>query len=215
MKKLNLDKIIGFFPDELLKLSTEEQKISVQLYRHLAEGQTVSIERLSKSLGFSIEAVNNILSKWTGVYYDDAGYIAGYWGLTLKPTSHIIKFNSKVLYTWCAWDSLFIPGIIKKTARVESICPISRDKIRLMITSDGVHELDPSSAVMSFITTETAKLQENLIKNFCHFVHLFNSAETASEWISENERAFTLSVDEAYYLGKKKNEFQYKDVLNT
>ena len=211
-EKTDLQEIINSFPDEFIKLSTEEQKVSVQLYRLLAKGQPVPRERLATTLNFSNEVVNNILSQWSGVYYD-AGRIVGYWGLAIPPMSHRFKVNGQTLYTWCAWDSLFIPEIIKKTARVESNCPVTGNRIQLTVAPEGIKELDPANIVMSFITPRAAKIRENVILNFCHYVHFFSSAEAGSKWTSDNEGTLILSIDEAYYLGRKKNETQYKDVL--
>lgn len=212
-EKLELQEIIGSFPDEFLKLSPEEQKVSIQLYRHLAEGQPASRERLAKTLNFSNEVVNKILSQWSGVYYDDASHIVGYWGLAIPRMSHRFKVNGQTLYTWCAWDSLFIPKIIQKTVRVESTCPVTGDKIKLTVAPEGVKELDPAKTVMSFVTPKVGKIRENVILHFCHYVHFFSSSEAGSKWISEYEGTLILSVDEAHYLGRKKNETQYRDVL--
>ncbi len=212
-KKTDFQEIISLFPKELLELSTEEQRVSIQLYRLLAEGQPVSTEKLAQTLNISKASVSNILRKWIGVYYDDEGRIVGYWGMALSPMSHRFEVNGKTLYTWCAWDSLFIPEIIKKTARVESICPVTRDQIQLTVTPERVEEIGPASAVMSFVTPQACKIRENVILNFCHYVHFFSSAEAGYKWISENEGTLILSIDEAHYLGRKKNEAQYREVL--
>jgi alkylmercury lyase len=217
MKKeeLDLQELISSFPDEFLKLSPEEQRVSVQLYRLLAEGQPVPPERIAQTLSLSNDVVSNILSQWSGVFYDDDGRIVGYWGLALPEMAHRFTVNGQTLYTWCAWDSLFIPQILGKTTRVESTCPVTGDKIRLTVAPEGVTELDPVGTVMSFVRPEAGKIRENVVLNFCHFVHFFSSAEAGSQWISENKGNFILSIDEAYYLAQKKNEVQYKDVLET
>jgi alkylmercury lyase len=212
-EKLDLQEIISSFPNEFLKLSTDEQKVSVQLYRLLTKGQPVPREILAKTLNSSNEVINNILKQWSGVSYDNNSRIIGYWGLALPPMLHRFTVNGQTLYIWCAWDSLFIPEIIKKTARVESTCPMTGDKIRLTVAPEGIKELDPASAIMSFMTPNAAKIRENVILNFCHYVHFFSSAEAGSKWTSDNEGTLILSIDEAYYLGRKKNEAQYKDVL--
>ena len=81
------------------------------------------------------------------------------------------------------------------------------------MTEDGVKDINPSGAVISLITPEESKLRENVLVNFCHYVHFFNSTESANNWISERPEIFIISIEEAYYLGQKKNEVQYKDAL--
>jgi alkylmercury lyase len=212
-KKPDLQEIISLFPNEFLELSTEEQRVSIRLYRLLAEGQPVSTEKLAQTLNISKDSVSNILRKWPGVYYDDEARIVGYWGMALSPMSHRFEVNGQTLYTWCAWDSLFIPEIIKKTALVESLCPVTGEKIQLTVTPERVEEIYPAGVFMSFVTPQAGKIRENVILNFCHYVHFFSSAEAGSKWVSENEGTLILSIDEAYYLGRKKNEAQYREVL--
>jgi alkylmercury lyase len=201
--------IVGLFPT----LSTEEQHVSVQIYRLLAEGQPVPHKKIANTVDISMDAVEKILGEWPGVYYDDAHRVIGYWGLALPEMSHRFEANGQILYTWCAWDSLFIPEIIRKTACVESTCPVTGNKIRLTVAPDGVKQLDPADSVMSFLTPEAAKVRENVILNFCHYVHFFTSYEAGHRWTSENAGTFILSMDEAYQLGRWKNAAQYKDVL--
>ena len=212
-KKPNLDDLINLFPEEFLKLSPEEQRVSVQVYRLLAEGKPVPPEKIAKAVNLSNEAVRIILTRWSGVYYDNEGRIVGYWGLSIPKMSHRFKVNGRTLYTWCAWDSLFIPQILERTALVESTCPVTGKKIHLKAAPDEIKELNPVDAVMSFVTPEASRIRENVILNFCHYVHFFSSRKAGSKWISENEGALLLSIDEAHYLGRKKNEAQYRDVL--
>ena len=212
-KQLSPEELIKSFPAEFFKLSPEEQSISVQIYRLLAQGQPVPSEKLARVLNLSNSFISDILSKWPGVYYDEEGCIVGYWGLAIPKMSHRIKVNGSTLYTWCAWDSLFIPQIIEKTALVESTCPVTGERIHLKVAPDEVKELNPTDAAMSFVTPEASRIRENVILNFCHYVHFFSSPEAGSKWISENEGTLLLSIDEAHYLGRKKNEAQYRDVL--
>ncbi len=212
-EKLDLKEIIGSLPDELLKLRPVEQKVSVQLYKLLAEGRPVPPEKIARTLHLSKDVVSNILSSWPRVYYDDDSFIVGYWGLALLPMSHHFNFNDQTLCTWCAWDSLFIPEVIKKTACVESTRPVTGGKVRLTVASEGVKELNPAGAVMSFVMPGASKIHKNVILDFCHYLHSFSSSEAGSRWISEYEGTFILFIEEAYYLGRKKNEVQYKDVL--
>lgn len=202
--------VLDAFPQEFIRLSREEQALSVQLYRLLAGGEPVPRERIAKALNFSNELVNGILDRWPGVLSDRQGRIIGYWGLALPEMAHRFVVDGRTLYTWCAWDSLFIPQILEQTARVESPCPVTGEKIRLTVTPAGVERLEPAAAVMSFMTPEQAKLRENVILNFCHYVYFFRSGEAGSKWVAENPGTFILSIAEAYALGQKKNANQYK-----
>ncbi len=213
-KKPNLDSLLSIFPAEFIHLSEDEQKISVQIYRLLAEGEPVPVERVAQVLGLAKDFVENILQKWPGVFYDGQKRIIGYWGLALPEMAHRFLVNGQTLYTWCAWDSLFIPAILQQTAEVESTCAATGEKIRLTVSPEGVTQVNPVDSVVSFVTSEAAKLRENVIVNFCHYVHFFSSVEAANQWVSKNSGTFVLSLAEAFRLGRMKNSIQYQKKLD-
>ncbi len=199
--------------DLLPKLSEREQVISLGLYRLLAEGLPVSRQRLAAALNLPVDMIKETLAQWWGVYYDGEERVTGYWGLALPQMAHRFLIDGKTLYAWCAWDTLFIPELLGQTVRVESNCPKTRRKIKLTVAPQGVSDLDPPGAVMSLLTPEAAQVRENVVANFCHYVHFFHSSEAGENWISEHPGTFLLSIEEAYVLGKVKNAAQYKDAL--
>ena len=199
--------VIDLFP----RLNREEQPLAVGLYRCLAEGRSVSRHGLSKAVQLPIDVVNRMLDETPGIYCNAEGDVIGFWGLALPETDHRFVIEGRPLYTWCAWDSLFIPQIIQKTADVESTCPVTGDKIRLTISPEKVEKLEPPGAVMSFVTPEAAKIREDVVQHFCHYVHFFYSAEAGLKWTSENDGTFILSIEEAYQLGRKKNQVQFRE----
>jgi alkylmercury lyase len=210
-KKLN--SLIDVFPSEFMNLSTDQQTISLQIYRLLAEGQPVALAQIAETTGLKKDLIETTLDSWPGVYYDDARRIIGYWGLALPKMTHRFQVNGITLYTWCAWDTLFIPALIQKTAEVESKCALTGEKVRLTITPNGITQTDPDNLGLSFVAPEEARIKENVISSFCHFVHFFRSPTDAEQWVSEHAGTFTLSLAEAYHLGRNKNEMQYKDTL--
>ncbi len=214
MKPIAIDKVLSSFPEEFLQLGREEQKLSLHLYRLLAEGNPVPRESIPRAANLSEEVVNRILSESPVVYYDDRGRIIGYWGLALEETNHRFEVNGRTLYTWCAWDSLFIPELLNQTARVESECPATGEKIRLTVSPHKIEQCEPAGAVMSFLNPEAEKIREDVILHFCHYVHFFSSVEAGSRWVLENPGTFIMSIEEAYSLAQKKNGIKYyKDVL--
>lgn len=203
------DEVVGWFPT----LSKEEQRVSIQLYRLLAEGNPASVQEIAARLRLSKETVSQTLHQWPGVYYNDHGQVIGYWGLALPQMNHRFEVEGRTLYTWCAWDSLFLPQIIRTTARVASICPVTGAPIHLTVAPEGVRSIHPPGVVMSFMIPETASVQEDVILHFCHYVHFFVSPEAGAKWVSKNEGTFLLSLEEAVTLGRMKNEAQYGALL--
>lgn len=194
------------------RLSRTEQQISVALYRLLAEGRPVAHEALAARVGLPLAQVNAVLDAWFGVYYNAAAEIIGYWGLALQKMSHRLRINGRKLYAWCAWDTLFLPHILGTAAEVESNCPVSGETIRLTVAPGGIQAVDPRDTMVSFITPEQAKVKENIVLNFCHYVHFFRSAEASEAWRSKHLGTRLLTVDEAWALGREKNAFQYGEI---
>ena len=199
---------------ELLpKLNSQEQRISLGLYRLLAMGKPVSRRQLAIALNLPIGTVDKTLRGWWGVYYDAEECITGYWGLALSPTSHRVLIAKKTLYAWCAWDALFMPELLGQTIRVESRCPKTQRNLYLTVSPHRVSTLDPRGMVTSLLTPEATRIRENVLAHFCHYVHFFHSGEAGARWVSEHPGTFTLSVEEAHALGKNKNAAQYKDAI--
>jgi alkylmercury lyase len=201
--------VLDLFP----KLSGQDQRIAVETFRQLAEGLPVPRSAIAHRLKLSGEDVDAFLKSSWDVYCDDANRIIGYSGLSLKKTAHRFTIDGKTLYTWCAWDSLFIPQILNRTARVESVCPVTNALISLTVGPERVTESKPSRVLMSMVTPEVARVRENVIANFCHSVHFFASADAATKWTAEHEGTFILDLEEAYALGRRYNGKQFGAAL--
>lgn len=206
-------RLIATVVDSFPKLNEQEQKISLGLYRALAKGVPVSRQQLAVSLKLPVELINDALNRWCDIFSDNDALITGYCGLTLARTSHHFTIGAKTLYTWCAWDTLFIPELLDQTAGVESSCPATKRRIRLTVTPQGVIDADPPGAVMSWLTAEPAKIRENVVANFCHYVHFFHSADAGANWVLEHPGTFVVTVEEAYAIGKGRNAATYTDKL--
>ncbi len=211
--KVNLEKLADKLVALIPKLEAVDQRGIVTLYRLLTEGQPVSPAHLAGALGLSESHVRDVLERWQSfVYYDRDGSVIAFGGLALQEMPHRLEVDGRTLYAWCAVDSLFIPAILGKTARIESPDPLTKEKISLVVGPTGVSELTPASAVVSFLERDTP-FDADVIKSFCHFVHYFGSTETGAKWTSKHEGTFLLSVDEAYELGRLWNARNFPHVL--
>jgi alkylmercury lyase len=195
------------------RLTVDEQRISLALYRLLAEGRPVARAALAARVGLSPAQVDAVLRGWYGVFYDEAAAIIGYWGLTLSPGKHRFRVNGRTLYTWCAWDTLFIPQLLDTVAEVESPCPVTGEVVRLKVSPNGIESANPESAVVSFVTPDRARIEENVVRNFCHYVYFFPAPGSAEMWRAQHPGTRLVTLHEAWALGRAKNAVQYGVVL--
>jgi alkylmercury lyase len=135
-----------------------------------------------------------------GAEFDKDGNILGV-GLTLVPTPHVYKANGQKLYTWCAVDALLFPIMLKHTAHIESLDPVSGDKIQVTVTPDGVQKVEPAAAVVSWVNSSVDP--SNIRGSICHYVYFFSSSETASKWIAEHPGKMFYPVVDAFRAAKK------------
>lgn len=81
-----------------------------------------------------------------GADFDEYGHLIGN-ALTLRPTPHKFTVAGQQMYAWCAVDTLFLPGLVGKPAEVESTCPATGERVRLVISPTGIDSVDPVGAV--------------------------------------------------------------------
>ncbi len=214
-KQLHLGALLQALPREFHSLRLEEQRVSLQLYRLLAEGQPVAPARLARALGFSEATVKSILEGWPGVYYDEERCVVGYWGLALRKMAHRFEVQGRLLYTWCAWDSLFIPELLQQVATVTSSCPVTSEAIQLTVAPGSIRDCRPAGTVMSFLTPPAESFRRDVIQHFCHYVHFFSSADAGAQWLTKHKGTFLLSLDRAAELARIKNRVQYPTLTCT
>lgn len=210
----NYEKFISQFPESFLNASKAEQEISAAIYRFLSKGHNPSIGEIAKETGHTlqtVEALRDVLK--SGVFRNENGDIIGFGGLTTHKTKHTFTVDGITSYTWCALDALFIPEIIGKLAEVTSVCPVTKETIELSILRNKVVAVNPQSTVLSMVIAETEKITENLVNNFCHFVHFFSSESSAKEWIHSHENTFIVSLDDAMRLAHALNKTRYSLIL--
>jgi alkylmercury lyase len=202
--------LVGLFP----ALNPEEQRMSLKLYRLLAGGKPVPIHRLAERLARHSDDVAKTVRTWPGVFFDQRGDVIGYWGLSpTHETTHHFRMDGRMLYAWCAWDTLFLPALLGRSADVESASPRTRTSIRLTVAPDGVRHVEPDGVVMSLVMPDRDKVQENVVTSFCHFLHFFPSKHEGEAWVAEHPGASVLSLAAAFELGRQKNRLQYPDFV--
>jgi alkylmercury lyase len=200
---------MGVFPE----LDDVKRRVALATYRQLASGKPVPPSEIANETGVAEDDVGRILGDWIGVYRDARGSVIGFWGLAIPKMKHRFEVDGVRLHAWCAWDTLFLPELLGKSARVESTCGTSGDPVRLTVSPTGVEFAAPALPVVSFLNPVASRFQKNIIQNFCHYIHFFRSGADGEAWIAKNPGTFLLTLHEAVELARLKNDAQFSGYL--
>jgi alkylmercury lyase len=190
-------------------MTTEEQRLGLEIYRQLARGAPVPTRALAPALALPVRAVDELLGRQnlkSLTYTDDEGRIVGFGGLAVAEMPHRFTVNGRTLYTWCAWDSLFIPVILGVEAEVDSPVPGGSARVRLSVAPDRVRRVEPPSAVMSLLLPSAETFRADALKaiaTFCHYIFFFPDRETGVAWTRAHADTTVISVAEGFELGRQ------------
>jgi alkylmercury lyase len=210
----SLDELAGAIAAALPDLDPAGQLLAITLYRLLAAGRPVATADLAAATRLPEPAVAETLGSWPAVFTDGQGRVTGFWGLAISELSPAHRYESggQVLYAWCAWDTLFLPGRLGRAAHVTSACPVTGELIELTVTPTGVTETSHREAVVSFLRPD-GPFDAGVIESFCHFVHFFASRQAGEQWTAGHPGTFVLTLGEAADLAARGNRRMFPDVL--
>ncbi len=180
----------------------DEDALSVALLRLLARGEPVVDTTLAASVGRPAPDVEVALRDWANVRRDVEGRVIAYGGLSLLPTKHRFEVDGHVLFTWCAWDALFLPAKLDRTATVLSHCPVTGEEVRLVVEPDRVSEAWPADVGVSFPKPDAVDCSD-IVASFCCHVHLLAGDAPAERWRHDHDGAVVLGIDQAFALGRR------------
>ena len=189
----------------------EEQRVAIALYHELAKGRAVDAAQLGRALGISVPESQALLRRNPindFAYLDDQGRVLGFGGLATTPMHHQFEIDDRRLSTWCAWDSLFIPEILGRSARIASADPENGELVRVVVSPDRVESAEPADAVVSFVLPDAEAFGNsaaNVISKFCHFIFFFTSRRSGERWVARHRGTFLYSLEEAFVLAKRHN----------
>ncbi len=209
--------------DDLLKalttafppLSPVDRELGRLLYAELRKGRPVYRERLASLTRQSTrDVVAALESEQLAplLLYDRMRRIVGFAGLSLEETPFAIVAGGQALYTWCAWDALFIPEMISRTVELRSRCPQTGQDIHLTVHPDHIESVDPPKTVLSFVAPNASVCHcgaEASRREFCDHVSFFASAEAAGQWTAGTPGTFVLGLQEAFQLARAFNATRF------
>lgn len=183
---------------------------SEYMLRLIARGQPVPAAQLALALDRPVEEIEEFYEKYRSVggEFDAQGNLVGA-ALTQIPTAHRFRVNGQQLYAWCALDALFMPGLLGKTAEVESICPTTGAAIRLTIAPDRVRAYSPAETVLSITVPGLSCRRDpddqstGPSSDACSQMDFFSSRAAAEEWVQNHPGVAILTVEEAFELAQR------------
>ena len=192
-----------------MKFSGDEAKLIQALYPPLAKGEPLAPADVATNSSIPVKVIEKSfrLMKRSGAEFDDSGNLIGN-ALTLKPTNHKFVVDGQELYAWCAVDTLFLPGLVGKTAEVESICPATGEWIRLSISPTGLESVDPLETMVSVVVPGASAACEpgqgkGADSASCQSMNYFVSREAADKHLGPDSDVAILDVQEASRLAQK------------
>ncbi len=204
MNAPSLDDLTDALVAAVPALDEHSRPLALALFRGLARGRPVPDTMLAAETHFPIDQVRSTLASWPGVFRDNDEHIIGFWGLARSEMPHALDVNGIHLYAWCAWDTLFLPGILRADAFVQSQDPQSGESVTLTVTADKVLERSHERMVVSFLAPDE-RFDSNVITSFCHYIHFFTSPDNAAPWLASHSGTFLLELDDAFELGRRWN----------
>ncbi len=201
------------------QLDDGQRKVALATYRLLAGGDPVMNEAIAEEVGMAEEAVARYFEEWPAVFRNSDDAVVGFWGLALQPLepeySLVATDTGRHLgYAWCAWDTLFLPTLLGQTIDVTSTDGQTGEPIVLTVAPDGIQAIEPAETLVSFLSPN-APWESDILATFCHKVLFFANQVNADAWIASHpDELFTVTVDEAFDIGRRWTADRYGDTLD-
>jgi hypothetical protein len=187
--------------------SAEHQRLSLTLYRLLAQGAPVSRQALAEAGAPDLLAeIPDSALAW------EDGCIVAYGGLDLRPSDHVFDVAGCRFHTWCVFDGLFLPEIIARPATLSTHCPATDTAIEIEVEPGALASYRPAKPVMSIVAPEIAACARDLRGVFCRHVRFFADRDAFLGWAQRRDDVAALEIDQAYDLARRRNTRRFAAV---
>ncbi len=187
-----LDKL----PNGAFDFELRLQAITLQL---LAEGKPIPPEDLAAAWNMPFQDVKPILEQARALgtlqFNDQGNLIAS--ALSLVPTQHIFRTKGITLYSWCAFDAVYAPGVIGEVAEIESVDPLSQEAVRLVVSPDGVLEKEPEEIAVTVVGLD-ADTRGGASSPRCRQMQFFTTSKNAHAWKGNSPGVSVMTVDQLF-----------------
>lgn len=171
-------------------------EIIPHLFRLLAQGKPIALDRLAAECSRSVREVEAALRSHPGVDWDEHGRLLGF-GLTLRPTAHRFSFEGGEVYAFCASDALSAPVILGRAGVIHSKCPTTGLDIHIEVTPKKAIAVEPAEAVVSLLRPEQIR---DVRTEVCGLGLFFASENAARVWLEAHPDGMVHGVKDDFEL---------------
>jgi alkylmercury lyase len=165
----------------------------------LAKGKPVLMDELSASTGVPADRLRAVLQRSPYAEWAEDGRLEGF-GLTLRPTPHSLRIGEAVLYVWTAADAFISAAMLARPIRISSSCHVTGVPIWVDVSSSGVGEVEPPTAVVTALARPEAHRTLRWVDASRQV--FFRSPQAASTWIEKRPQYVVLDMREAFDYAK-------------
>lgn len=205
----------GFLEDGYLVANPPElQKLCITAYQLLARGKPVSLAELAEATSYTKQRIEDLVALIPSSAYErqaDGAFI-GFIGLSINKTAHEFTVADRLLYTWCVFDALFLPAVLRTNALLSTICPATGREIKISIRPDGAAPITPPSPVMSIIAPDHEACCSDLRGAFCNHVNFFFDQSAYAQSNKGSNAGDAVSLGDAFALSMRRNDARFPDV---
>ncbi|MFQ5922683.1 MAG: organomercurial lyase [Anaerolineales bacterium] len=203
------------------KYALESVRTTEFVLQSIAQGEPISVEAFADFSGLTLKEakVQYRQMRMSGADFDEAGRLIGN-ALTMRPTRNMLMMDGRTLYAWCALDTLFLPGLVGKTATVQSVSPISGETIQLTVSPEGIQSFDPPDLVLSVVVPGVSRACElgrpgGAQGEVCRAMHFFANRQEAEEYLGAGTDVAILTVEQAAELAQLAWVRPYRSVVES
>ncbi len=192
----------------------ELQRLSVACYRLLMRGAPVSTALLADRLKTAQQDIDSLLERFpaSAIEVDDEGNLVAFLGLSIVPANHAFCVAGRQLFTWCAFDALFLPEILRSPADLRTTCPGSGIELNVKVGPAEIFPTDPEAIVMSWVNADIDRCRDDLRGAFCNHVSLYESITAFEAAEVGRSGAIAIPLSEAFDLARQRNRERYPDI---
>lgn len=210
-----LSQLEGFLNAGYLVANPPElQKLCLAVYQLLARGKPVAVTELVEATSFTSQKIEELITLVPSSAYERQadGAIAGFIGLTTNETVHEFAIADHFLYTWCVFDAIFLPALLKTDALLTTTCPATTREIKILIRPSNALPITQPNPVMSIIAPDHDACCADLRGAFCEHVNFFVDQSSYSKWSKLSDAGDALSLEDAFALAMRRNDARFPDV---